>query len=169
VSLPQGCLVRRARPDDWPAVTEVMVDWWGGRDLRALLPSIFFEHFTSTSLIVERRGDLVAFLVGFLCQDHADEAYIHFVGVDPGLRHEGIAHELYRRFYAVARAHDRHVVRAVTSPVNQTSIAYHVHLGFRIVTGDGIVDGVPVTLNEDGPGEHRVHFELHLEAAGGPA
>lgn len=154
---------RRAQAEDWPRVQAVMIDWWGGRDLRAMLPAIFFEHFASTSIVVEDEGELAAFLVGFLCPDHADEAYIHFIGVDPALRGRGVARELYRRFCELARAAGRDVVHAVTSPVNTSSIAFHVRLGFAILPGNGEVGGVPVTLDQDGPGDHRVHFELRLD------
>ena len=83
------------------------VDWWGGRDLRPLLPKIFFEHFRGTSLVVEHEDELVAFLVGFLCRDHDDEAYVHFAGVHPAWRRVGLARDLYRRFFALARCAGR--------------------------------------------------------------
>ena len=94
----------------------VLPAWWDGRDLRAMLPRIFFEHFHSTSQIAEHEDRLLGFLVGFYCQDHADEAYIHFVGVDPTWRRAGLATDLYRRFFARARADGRTVARAVTAP-----------------------------------------------------
>ena len=83
----------------------VMPAWWDGRDLRALLPKVFFEHFRGTSLLVEHEDGLIGFLVGFFCPDHADEAYVHFVGVDPAWRRVGLARDLYRRFFGLARAH----------------------------------------------------------------
>ena len=111
-------IFRRPIPDDWERVVAVMPAWWDGRDLRALLPRIFFEHFRSSSLLVEHEDALVGFLVGFFCPDHADEAYVHFVGVAPAWRRAGLARDLYRRFFGLARADGRSVVRAVTAPVN---------------------------------------------------
>ncbi|GIO02197.1 GNAT family N-acetyltransferase [Brevibacillus laterosporus] len=46
-----------------------------------MLPKLFFEHFTHTSFIAEKNGELIGFLIGFLSQIHTDEAYIHFVGI----------------------------------------------------------------------------------------
>src|SRR6476646_4523170 len=46
--------------------------------------------------------------------DVSDEAYIHFVGVDPARRTTGLGRTLYERFFAAVA--DRSVVRAVTSP-----------------------------------------------------
>jgi ribosomal protein S18 acetylase RimI-like enzyme len=156
-------IFRRPIPEDWHRVVVVMPEWWDGRDLRALLPKIFFEHFRSTSLLVEHEDMLVGFLVGFLCQDHTDEAYIHFVGVDPRWRGAGVARDLYRRFCALARAEGRSVVRAVTAPVNAGSIAFHTALGFSMLPGDDVVDGVPVTSDRGPHGDHLVHFQLFLD------
>ena len=143
----------------------VMPDWWGGRDLRGMLPRIFFEHFRGTSLVAEHEDRLLGFLVGFFCPEHAGEAYIHFAGVDPGWRRSGLAGDLYRRFFALARADGRTVVRSVTAPVNKGSIAFHTALGFSILPGDAEVDGLPVTTDHGPQGDYVVRFELLLGRA----
>ena len=148
---------------------DVMVDWWAGRDLRPMLPKIFFEHFRGTSLVAEQSGELVGFLVGFLCPDHPEEAYIHFVGVHPSFRGAGLAQDLYRRFFALARSEGRTIVRAVTAPVNKRSASFHTGLGFTILPGDEQVDGLPVTVDHGPQGEYTVRFELSLDEAGGGA
>ena len=157
-----GFLVRQVEPEDWNRVRGVLVEWWAGRDLGDLLPRLFFQHFRTTSFVVQDGGELVAFLVGFLCPTHEDEAYIHFVGVDPTRRGRGIARGLYERFFGLARAGGRTVVRAVTSPVNMSSIDFHMRMGFEVVPGAGKSEGVPVWHDYDGPGEPRVRFELRL-------
>ena len=154
---------RRPNPDDWERVMAVLPSWWDGRDLRDLLPKVFFEHFRSTSLLVEHEDELVAFLVGFFCGDHQDEAYVHFVGVAPEWRRVGLARDLYRRFFVLARANRRSVVRAVTAPVNTGSIAFHTALGFSLLPGDEEMDGVPVSLDPGPYGRHLVRFQLFLE------
>jgi ribosomal protein S18 acetylase RimI-like enzyme len=156
---------RRPIPDDWDRVMAVVPEWWGGRDLRSMLPKIFFEHFRHTSLIAEHEDHLLGFLVGFFCADHDGEAYIHFVGVDPGWRRAGLAGDLYRRFIALARADGRTMVRAVTASVNKGSVAFHTALGFSILPGDAEVDGLPVTTDHGPQGDHVVRFELRLGEA----
>lgn len=160
-----GLTIRRAVPGDWDRVMAVMVEWWAGRDLRPMLPKIFFEHFGGTSFVAEQGEDLVGFLVGFLCQDHAEEAYIHFVGVHPSFRGAGLAQDLYRRFFALARADGRSVVRALTAPLNKRSIAFHTGMGFAILPGDTEVDGLPATVDHGPQGDYTVHFELRLDRA----
>ncbi len=164
-----GLVIRRAQPHDWERVTAVMPEWWGGRDLRALLPSIFFEHFRTTSFIAERDEALLGFLVGFLCPTHADEAYIHFAGIHPDWRRVGLARDLYGRFCEVARADGRHCVRAVTSVVNHDSIAFHQRLGFVLLPGDFEVDGLPAVEELGVPEGAIVRFELRLDDLAAPA
>jgi ribosomal protein S18 acetylase RimI-like enzyme len=158
-----GLSIRPAQSYDWEPVVAVLPEWWGGRDLRDLLPRVFFEHFQSTSLIAELEGELVAFLVGFACPTHPDEAYIHFVGVRPDWRGVGLAADLYARFARLARRQERSILRCVTSPLNTTSIAFHEAMGFSVLPSPATVEGIPVRLDEDGPGDHRVHFELRLD------
>jgi ribosomal protein S18 acetylase RimI-like enzyme len=113
-----------------------------------MLPKLFFLHFEGTSFVAEdEKGDLTGFLCGFLSQTDEDEAYIHFVGVTPDHRGEGLGRALYERFFDEVRAHGRTVVRCVTSPVNHSSVAFHEALGFEL---DRVVE------DYDGPGEDRV-------------
>ena len=127
--------IRNAEPADYDRISPLVDEWWGGRPMRALLPRLFFEHFRETSFVAEEGGDIVGFLNGFLSQTHRDEAYIHFVGVRPDRRGGGLASELYQRFFAVAREHGRSLVRCITSPVNEGSIAFHRALGFAAEGG----------------------------------
>ena len=122
--------LRHAEPDDHPRVTRVIDDWWGGREMAAMLPRLFFVHFRDTSFVAEEDGELAGFLCGFRSQTHADEAYVHFVGVSPAFRGHGLGRLLYERFFdAIA---PRTVVRCVTSPVNEASVAFHTSIGFEV-------------------------------------
>jgi len=91
--------LRQLRPSDHAAVITVVDDWWGGRQMADMLPRLFFEHFTDTSFAAERAGGLAGFLVGFLSQSRPAEAYIHFVGVEPGERGLGLGRRLYEAFF----------------------------------------------------------------------
>jgi ribosomal protein S18 acetylase RimI-like enzyme len=131
--------IRNAEPADYASVIGVIDDWWGGRSMAAMLPKLFFVHFRDTSFVAEEDGRVVAFLCGFRSQTHDDEAYIHFVGVDPARRGSGLGRELYDRFFAAVAP--RTVVRAVTSPVNERSVAFHRALGFEVERNDDEYDG----------------------------
>lgn len=132
-------LIRNAEPSDYPRVISVIDEWWGGRPMAPMLPKLFFIHFRDTSFVAEDDAALAGFLCGFRSQTHADEAYIHFVGVDPAHRGGGLARMLYERFFeAVA---PRTTVRAVTSPRNEGSLAFHRALGFEVERIDEDYDG----------------------------
>jgi ribosomal protein S18 acetylase RimI-like enzyme len=140
--------IRHAQPSDYGRVIGRVNAWWGGRDMAPMLPKLFFVHFEGTSFVVDDAdGQLAGFLIGFHSQSSPEEAYIHFVGVAPEQRGNGIGRALYERFFAEARADGRAVVRCVTSPVNEDSIAFHQALGFEIER---------VAEDYDGPGEDRV-------------
>jgi predicted GNAT superfamily acetyltransferase len=122
-----------------------------------MLPKLFFVHFTDTSFVAERDGELAGFLVGFLSQSEPNEAYVHFVGVSPNERGAGLGRELYERFFAVARARGRRRVSCVTSPANAGSLAFHQAIGFE--------PGRP-QADYDGPGEDRVVLTRSLDTPG---
>ncbi|TWF74412.1 L-amino acid N-acyltransferase YncA [Pseudonocardia hierapolitana] len=164
--------VRQARVEDHRAIVERVQSWWADSrtptqawELSLLLPKLFLQHFARTSLVVEDDSGIRAFLVGFHSADAADEAYIHFVGVDPQLRGTGTARSLYTTFFAQAAKEGRRTVRAITSPTNTGSIAFHRAMGFTVEPGDREVDGVSVHSDYDGPGQHRVCFRRELEPA----
>ncbi|AJC61419.1 GNAT family N-acetyltransferase [Streptomyces sp. 769] len=161
--------VRRARTADYPTLVECVQQWWGdsrtpeqARELSLLLPRLFLQHFAATSLVLEDATGIRAFLVGFHSADDEQQAYIHFVGVDPQLRQQGIARRLYTRFFERAAAAGRTEVRAITSPQNTGSIAFHKAMGFELDPGDLESAGLPVHSDYDGPGQHRVVFRRKL-------
>lgn len=150
--------LRTATPADYDRIVAVADEWWG-RPVRSLLPRLFLDHFHATSTVAEAGGDLAGFLIGFLSPSLPGAAYVHFVGVHPARRRAGLARTLYQRFFDLAAADGRTVVRAVTSPSNERSIAFHSALGFTVT---GPVPGY------DGPGDLKVRFEraLRLPRAG---
>jgi ribosomal protein S18 acetylase RimI-like enzyme len=144
-------VIRHAEPSDYPRLIAVVDDWWGGRSMSGMLPKLFFVHFRDTSFVSEEDDELAGFLCGFRSQTYEQEAYVHFVGVDPGRRGAGLGRDLYERFFAAVAP--RTIVRAVTSPVNERSVAFHRALGFEV---EGVQE------NYDGRGEARVQLVKRL-------
>lgn len=154
--------MRPLRADDYAPVTAVVDDWWGGRPVRPMLQRLFFEHFSETSFVLERGAELHGFLIGFRSQSAPAAAYIHFVGVAPAGRGQGCGRLLYERFFARVAALGCAEVHCITSPVNTGSIAFHRRMGFELVDTGACRDGVPVSLDHAGRGEHRVLFRKTL-------
>jgi ribosomal protein S18 acetylase RimI-like enzyme len=126
--------------DDYDRVIVQLDDWWGGRNMQVRLPRLWFDHFSDTSFVVEEDGAITAFLIGFLSSVHRNEAYIHFVGVDPKRRDQGLGRGLYERFFALAAERGRQAV------------------------GDAFMDGLPVHTGFHGPGEDRVVFRRKISS-----
>jgi len=144
---------RKACPEDYDAIVAVVDTWWG-KPVTSLLNRLHLNHFYDTSLIAEgENGELAGFVIGFLSPSRPGEAYIHFTGVAPGMRRTGLARSLYEQFFAGARQDGRTVVKAITSPQNTRSIAFHTAMGF---------DCSEPLADYDGPGQDRVVFSRHL-------
>src|SRR3954454_25353101 len=146
--------VRPVRRGDYERVIEVLDTWWGGREMTDRLPRLFFDHFDETSFVAEdAAGSIAGFICGFMSPARRDEAYVHFIGVDPAHRRQGVARTLYERFAAEALGASRRTLHAVTSPLNEVSIAAHRALGFEVEA---------VRADYDGPGRGRGVFVKHL-------
>ncbi|AYG64111.1 GNAT family N-acetyltransferase (plasmid) [Rhizobium jaguaris] len=167
--------LRPARTSDYPVLVNAIQVWWAdsrtpeqARALSLLLPQLFLQHFASTSLIAEDETRIHGLLVGFFSPDHLEQAYIHFVGIDPRSRGQGLARRLYLTFFDRAIAAGRFEVIAITAPQNTGSIAFHEALGFTLV---GDAEGAVVHRHYDGPYEDRVvfHRSLILPASSGTA
>jgi GNAT superfamily N-acetyltransferase len=150
--------IRKAQPSDHGKIISALKDWWDGRDLTAMLPKLILNHFCDTSLVIEKQGQMIGFLIGFMSPALKNEAYVHFMGVHPDFRKKGTGKTLYEHFSDICQANGRTIIRACTSPVNKGSVGFHAKLGFQIESGDDVIDGIPVTRDYNRPGDHKVLF-----------
>jgi ribosomal protein S18 acetylase RimI-like enzyme len=159
---------REAAPSDADAVIAAIHAWWPGVHMvHAVCPQLF-EHVGDTCLIVEEEGLLVGFLVGFMSQRVPDAGYVHYAGVHPDRRSEGLGREMYRRFAELTRARGRTRVLAETGAWNVKSIAFHQRLGFVLEPADEVVDGIPVHHDTTGHGFDYVEMVWDLGAGATP-
>jgi ribosomal protein S18 acetylase RimI-like enzyme len=154
--------IRNIYPEDHVKILEVMPIWWNGRDLTSSVLKVFFIHFKNTSFIAEIGNELAGFLIGFYSQSYENEGYIHFAGVNPEFRREGIGKALYQKFFDICKIRSINTVRSCTSPINKLSISFHTGIGFSIVPGDGIIDGISVSMNYLRENDPKVIFEKKL-------
>lgn len=155
-------MIRNLEPSDFLPITRVVNEWWGGRNVRDSIPRLFFNHFGNSSFVIEEDSTLLGFLIGFLSQSKPNEAYIHFVGVNPEVRRLGTGRLLYERFFEMARANGRDTVRCITSPVNKLSVSFHLGMGFTMQDFDTKDVGNPYCPDYDGPGKDRILFVKKL-------
>jgi ribosomal protein S18 acetylase RimI-like enzyme len=146
-------VLRAVRDGDYAYIIKRVDEWWGGRVMAAMLPKLFFEHFSDTTMVAAGRDDRpVGFLAGFVSQTDRSVAYIHFVGVDPSSRAMGLGRTMYDEFFRRVSALGCTRVECVTSPVNGGSRAFHASLGFS----EELVE------DYDGPGEARLVLRRSL-------
>lgn len=118
------------RKQDFDYLVTVVDEWWG-RPVRHLLHPVFLYQFGDTAFVGEVEGAVVGFLVGFSGRRDPGEAYIHMVAVAPASRHAGVARALYETFFAAVAARGCRRIKAITTPGNRGSVAFHNADGIR--------------------------------------
>ena len=161
--------IRHPLEEDYRRVASALESWWDLPELQTpidrgfrlgAVPRLYFQHFSRSCFLAEyeNQDELLGFLVGFQSQDHPNEAYIHFFGVNPKARRRGIASRLYKTFMDAMRARGVDTFRCLTDIDNTRSQAFHAAHGFRTETGEAVRNGVRYHPDYDGPNLHRVVF-----------
>lgn len=171
-----GYAVRLLGEDDFMPIQNTLTTWWddwgdsqAASQRRLLLPRLFFQHFADTSMVVnDPRGEVAAYLIGFMSQSRTEQAYIHFVGVHPDLHGQGFGARLYRRFFELCVSRGVTRVSCVTSPGNVKSIGFHRAMGFEVAAGRPDPGGFDVQPDYDGEGLERVCFVRLLQPSAKP-
>lgn len=125
--------------------------YWGERDLRALHLSALVQEFGNTCLVARSTDGIRGYLFGFVTP--SGTGYVHLIATRDDARGRGLGRRLYAAFIDAASAAGASRLKAITSPANTGSIAFHRSLGFA----------AEVVEDYDGPGQDRVVFTRPLE------
>jgi GNAT superfamily N-acetyltransferase len=146
--------------EDFPHISQNLDSWWGGRNMAPMLPKLWFKDFAATSFVIRAaESQPIAFLVGYVSQTDKTKAYVHFIGVDPEFRTDGLGRSLYEAFAHKTLGLGANRIEAVTSPFNTTSLRFHESLGFmaKETSGDLALPTQALGIKDfDGIGEDRV-------------
>ncbi|WP_240509635.1 GNAT family N-acetyltransferase [Streptomyces malaysiense] len=139
-------------------IHQVLADhhrYWGKRDLRALHLSALVREFGETCLVARAEDGIHGYVIGFVTP--AGTGYVHLIATRDDARGTGLGRRLYAAFADAAHRQGAQRLKAITSPGNAGSIAFHRRLGFDARTVD----------DYDGPGRAMVVFRrvLPLDAA----
>jgi ribosomal protein S18 acetylase RimI-like enzyme len=145
--------IRVARPGDYDSIVAVVDHWWE-RPVCPSLPRLFLDHFWSTSRIAQDQRGLAGFLVAFVSPSQPHLGYLHFAGVRPDHRRNGLARQLYGEFADQAAEQGCTELHAITAPDNIGSIRFHRSLGFAVS------EPLP---DYNGPDRTMVSFWLQLD------
>ena len=104
-----------------------------------------------------REGEKVTgYLFGLFSQT-APVAYVKFIGARSSHRNKGIGRLLYEHFTGIARESGCKELKAITSPADEGSVAFHRRLGMELL-GEPDERGIPVVKDYGGPGVDRIVF-----------
>jgi ribosomal protein S18 acetylase RimI-like enzyme len=91
---------------------------------------MFFLEFRDTAFVARDlgNGEIAGYLLGFVAP--AGDGYIHFVAVRDDSRTLGLGRALYGTFEKAAGERGAVALKAITSPENESSVAFHKRVGF---------------------------------------
>jgi GNAT superfamily N-acetyltransferase len=134
-------------------IRQVLTDhhrYWGDRDLRALhLPALVHE-FGDTCPVARAGDGILGYVIGFVTP--GGTGYVHLIATRDDARGAGLGRHLYTAFADAAQRLGAVRLKAITSPGNAGSIAFHRRLGFTASTVD----------DYHGPGRAMVVFQREL-------
>jgi len=122
--------VEGVRDGDLAEILRNYERFWGDRELpRYLHHPMFFLEFRDTAFVARSgSGEIAGYLLGFVAP--AGDGYIHVVAVRDDSRALGLGRRLYETFEEAARERGAVALRAITSPENEGSVAFHKRVGF---------------------------------------
>jgi ribosomal protein S18 acetylase RimI-like enzyme len=131
-------MINRLRDGDRAEIMRNFERFWSGdRDLeflRSVHHPMFFIEFGDTAFAVrdDGTGEILGYLLGFVAP--GGYGYIHFVAVRDDARKLGLASKLYEAFTEAAVERGATGLKAITSPENEGSQAFHRRMGFTSMT-----------------------------------
>jgi len=138
---------------DFDEIVEVIDRWWGG-PISTFAHPIFFYELGEQALVVEEKGEMIGFLLGFISPGAPRTGYVHLVGIHPDFRRRGVGRLLYSAFTDACRSAGVARIKAITTLGNDGSKAFHLALGWAAKEVDDYA----------GPGRRRVVFTKELGA-----
>lgn len=128
--------LRHVTVADMRAILAELGDFWGAdRDMAFLHQAIYVHEFGHSSVLAEREGVILGYLLGFT--NDRGVAYVQAVAVRRAARRAGLGRRMYDRFETLAKDQGATEAKAITDPENAGSRAYHEALGFAVEEIDG--------------------------------
>ncbi|MFX0573086.1 GNAT family N-acetyltransferase [Nocardia nepalensis] len=159
-------IVQPLRQQQIPDVISLMA--LGGPYITARTSSDYWLYatlFSSTCLVAVVDSQLVGVVIGFRSQDDSNELYIQDVMVHPNYQRQGVVRRLLNELLGRAKVMDCRRVYLTSDPGNRAAHEAWIALGFRNVSGDGVVDGISVITDFKGQGKTRAIYEYSPTSA----
>ena len=128
--------LRHVTIPDLRVILEELDDFWDEeRDMAFLHQALYVHEFGETSVLAERDGRILGYLLGFVSPDGS--GYIHAVAVRGEARGEGLGGRMYKHFEQLVSDRGARRLKAITAPENGGSRAFHEAMGFSVQHVDG--------------------------------
>jgi ribosomal protein S18 acetylase RimI-like enzyme len=141
---------------DYNQILDELSEFWDGRDTRHLHHPFLIHEFGNSAFVIRDRRRIDAYLLGFVSQTEP-VGYVHAIAARASARRRHLARHLFDHFVEFARRHGCGHVKAITTPSNAGSIAFHKSLGMELL-GEPNTDGLPTVPDYAGRGAARVVF-----------
>jgi ribosomal protein S18 acetylase RimI-like enzyme len=131
--------IERATVPDLQHLVERHARFWGDRDLRDLHQLPLVHEFGDTCLVARSPSpdsdggpldQIVGYILGFVTP--ASVGYVHLIATRDDARGSGVGRRLHAAFADSARQLGALRLKAITSPANADSIAFHRAIGFDV-------------------------------------
>ena len=143
---------------DFDEIVSSLSDFWGERDVWHLHHPTAIEEFGDSAFVIrDLKGRVAGYLFGMIVGEKR-LGYVHVVAVRNDQRGHGHARRLYDAFCELAANRGCTQIKAITTPSNAASIAFHESIGMR-------AHEMP---DYSGPGRPRVIFFGELQPEDGP-
>jgi GNAT superfamily N-acetyltransferase len=158
--------IQRCTMADYDQIVSYIQEFWGSDRTLSRHHPMFVYEFGNSAYVIKDGDQVAAYLFGFISQTEPI-AYVHLVGTRAAYRRQGLARRLYNHFVEFALSRGCTELKAITTPDNTESIAFHRGLGMEL-TGKPNRDGIAVIKNYSGPEQDRVVFRRKLSQLGNP-
>jgi GNAT superfamily N-acetyltransferase len=154
--------IRTCTQQDYNDILDALPEFWDGRDTHHLHHPMLIKEFGNSAFAIRDGATVLAYLFGLLSQTEP-VGYVHLIAVRAPARRQGLGKKLFRHFVEFARHHGCKSVKAITSPANSSSIAFHKSLGMQLL-GEPNAAGIRIVPDYAGRNEPRVVFWKPIEA-----
>ena len=148
--------ISRCTEQDYHQILDALPEFWDGRDTRHLHHPMLLKEFGNSAFVIRDGALVAAYLFGFVSQTEP-VGYLHLIAVRPSARRRHLGEALFDHFVDFARGHGCKHIKAITTPANVGSIAFHKSLGMQLL-GAPDAEGIPVVADYAGRNAPRVVF-----------
>ncbi len=143
---------RIATRRDFDHIVSSLDMFWGDREVSHLHHPTAIEEFGDSAFVIEDpQGRVAAYLFGMIIHEKR-LAYVNVIAVRSDQRGRGHARRLYGAFSQLALPRGCRELKAITTPTNSDSIAFHRSIGMEAYE----------VRDYSGPGQDRIAFSRRL-------